>query len=83
MSYTHVPLKVFVEHREVFLKNPHPLGLRLEPSDAVETLAGDLGRFASIAIAFPAFTDGRGYSTARLLIERFGFAVRCVRWAMC
>jgi phosphoadenosine phosphosulfate reductase len=32
-----------------------------------------LGRFASIAVSFPAFTDGRGYSTARLLRERFGF----------
>ena len=74
VAYTHVPLAVFVGHREIFLKNPHPLGLRLEPGDAVETIAGDLDRFASIAISFPAFTDGRGYSTARLVTERFGFA---------
>ncbi len=73
VSYTHVPLEVFVEHRETFLKNSHPLGLLVSPGDRVEDVAEDLGRFASIAIAFPAFTDGRGYSTARLLTERFGY----------
>ncbi|MBU1176557.1 MAG: phosphoadenylyl-sulfate reductase [Alphaproteobacteria bacterium] len=73
VRYTHVPLPVFLEHRETFLKNPHPLGLLVAPGDAIESVAGDLGRFASVAIAFPAFTDGRGYSTARLVTERYGF----------
>ncbi len=36
-------------------------------------LAADLGRFASIAINFPAFGDGRGYSSARLLVERYKY----------
>lgn len=73
VSYTHVPLAVFAEHRETFLRNPHPLGLLLEPGDRVEDVASDLDRFVSIAIAFPAFTDGRGYSTARLVTERYGY----------
>lgn len=73
VSYTHVPLAVFLEHRETFLKNPHPLGLLVAPGDAVEDVAQDLPRFASVAIAFPAFTDGRGYSSARLVTERYGF----------
>ena len=73
VRYTHVPLEVFLEHREIFLKSPHPLGLKMVPGDRIESVAADLGRFASIAIAFPAFTDGRGYSTARLLVERHGF----------
>ncbi|HEY4199832.1 MAG TPA: phosphoadenylyl-sulfate reductase [Devosiaceae bacterium] len=71
--YVHVPLPVFLADREAFLSNPHPLGLLVAPSDAIETVADDLGRFASIAINFPAFTDGRGYSTARLLNERFDY----------
>lgn len=50
-----------------------PLGLRLGAGD----LAGQVGeaahRFELITIAFPAFTDGRGYSTARLLRGRYGY----------
>jgi len=73
VRYTHVPVSVFLEHREILLKNPHPIGLLVEPGERVESVAGDLDRFSSIAVSFPAFTDGRGYSTARLLRERFGY----------
>jgi len=72
--YTHVPLPVFLENREAFLASPHPLGLAVAPGEKIETVEADLSRFASIAISFPAFTDGRGYSTARLLSERYHFA---------
>jgi phosphoadenosine phosphosulfate reductase len=73
VSYTHVPLPVFLAHRDAVLANPHPVGLLVAPADRVEDVAGDLGRFASIAIEFPAFTDGRGYSSARLLSERYNY----------
>jgi phosphoadenosine phosphosulfate reductase len=73
-SYKHVPLPVFLANREAFLANPHPLGLLVVPGDRIEDVEADLGRFASIAIKFPAFSDGRGYSTARLLSERFKYA---------
>lgn len=71
--YVHVPLSEFVAHREAYLASPHPLGLLVSPGEAVEDVAGDLKRFASIAIKFPAFTDGRGYSSARLIVERYGY----------
>lgn len=71
--YTHVPVSVFLEQREAFLASPHPIGLQVDPGDRVEDVAGDLARFASIAINFPAFVDGRGYSSARLLRERYGY----------
>jgi len=74
VRYTHVPLPVFLENRAAVLANPHPMGLLIAPADRVEEVAGDLSRFASIAIAFPAFGDGRGYSTARLLAERYNYA---------
>lgn len=48
-------------------------GILLGPSDDVELIAGHLDRLALIAIDFPNFTDGRGYSMARLLRERYGF----------
>ena len=73
VRYTHVPLPVFLANREAFLANPHPLGLLVSPGNKIEEAEADLSRFASIAILFPSFTDGRGYSTARLLTERFGY----------
>ena len=36
-------------------------------------LAAELARASAIAIDFPTFTDGRGYTLARLLRERFGY----------
>ncbi|WP_110599706.1 DUF934 domain-containing protein [Salinicola lusitanus] len=46
------------------------------PSDTELTpeLAATLEKAALVAIDFPAFTDGRGYTLARLLRERFGYA---------
>ena len=51
-----------------------PLGLRLEPGEAIDDIAADLARFALIALSFPKFSDGRAFSTARLLREKHGFA---------
>ena len=73
VRYTHIPLPVFLENRDAVLANPHPVGLLVSPGDRVEEVAADLGRFASIAVNFPAFTDGRGYSSARLLAERYNY----------
>jgi phosphoadenosine phosphosulfate reductase len=73
VRYTHIPVKLFLENRDAVLANPHPLGLIVSPGDKVEDVAGDLERFASIAINFPAFNDGRGYSSARLIAERYKY----------
>lgn len=73
VQYTHVPVTEFLANRDVFLNNPHPLGLLVEAGDNVEELEADLARFSSIAVSFPAFSDGRGFSTARLLTERMGY----------
>ncbi|GAB5470974.1 MAG: DUF934 domain-containing protein [Rhodospirillales bacterium] len=51
-----------------------PLGLILKGDDSLEALRGELHRFQLIALDFPAFTDGRAYSQARLLRRRYGFA---------
>ena len=49
------------------------IGVELLPEDPVEDLVPHLDRIAMIALNFPAFTDGRAYSSGRLLRERFGF----------
>jgi uncharacterized protein (DUF934 family) len=68
-----VPLALWQARREDLRARPNPVGVRLESSDAVETLAGDLRHLALIAVHFPKFADGRGFSTARLLRERYGY----------
>jgi phosphoadenosine phosphosulfate reductase len=50
-----------------------PLGLQIEPCEAIDDLAADLARFALIALDFPKFADGRAFSLARLLREKHGF----------
>jgi uncharacterized protein (DUF934 family) len=50
-----------------------PLGIALRSDQSPSLIAGDLDRFALVALDFPAFTDGRAYSYARLLRERYGF----------
>jgi uncharacterized protein (DUF934 family) len=50
------------------------LGLLVEPGQDIRTIAPDLPRFALVAVAFPKFTDGRGYSLAHQLRSNFGFA---------
>lgn len=49
------------------------LGLRLEPNDEVQSLAAFLPQLSLVAINFPKFGDGRGYTKARILRERFGY----------
>jgi len=49
------------------------VGVWLAPADDPALLAADTGGLPLIAIDFPKFADGRGYSSARLLRERFGF----------
>ncbi len=73
VRYVHVPVAVFLANRDAILANPHPLGLLVSPGDKVEDVENDLGRFASVAINFPAFTDGRGYSSARMINERYKY----------
>jgi uncharacterized protein (DUF934 family) len=47
--------------------------LRLEPTDDPASVADRLGRVARVEVNFPKFGDGRGYSIAKLLRERYGY----------
>ncbi len=49
------------------------VGVSVQPDDDVLTLAGSLDPVALVAVVFPKFTDGRGYSSARLLRDRLGY----------
>jgi uncharacterized protein (DUF934 family) len=47
--------------------------LRLEPADDPAAFAHRLGAVSRVEVNFPNFTDGRGYSIARLLRARYGY----------
>ena len=49
------------------------LGVLVNPADDVQRLEGHLDRIALVAVAFPAFNDGRAFSHASLLRARLGF----------
>lgn len=49
------------------------LGLRLPNTIEPKEIAPDLDRLALIILNFPKFTDGRAYSQARLLRQRFHY----------
>lgn len=68
-----VPLPFWQAHRESLAARRDPLGVWLEPHDEPASIAGDLAAFALIAVRFPKFTDGRGYSIAALLRTRYGY----------
>lgn len=70
---TLLPLPVWLAKKEEILARKVPVGLWLDSHEGPEAIADDLESLALIAINFPKFTDGRGYSTARLLRERYGY----------
>jgi uncharacterized protein (DUF934 family) len=48
-------------------------GLRIDPEDDLTQVVTHLSKVGLVAIHFPKFGDGRGYSKARLLRERYGY----------
>jgi uncharacterized protein (DUF934 family) len=53
--------------------NSRRVGVRIESNEEIEVLAYDLPRIAVVALVFPKYRDGRAYTSARLLRERFGY----------
>lgn len=68
-----VPLAAWKARRVDMLARREPVGVWLAPADEPVDIADDLARLALIAVQFPKFADGRGYSTAFLLRTRHGW----------
>ena len=68
-----VSLEQWRAQRETLLARGTPLGIRLRSDQPPELIAADLAHFAVVALEFPKFRDGRAYSYARLLRERYGY----------
>lgn len=67
-----VPLKVWQAQRET-LQQRKNIGVWLASDERPEDLKGDIDKFAVIAVDFPKFSDGRGYSIAYNLRARLGY----------
>tara|TARA_R110000796_G_scaffold224943_1_gene341263 strand:- start:1470 stop:1967 length:498 start_codon:yes stop_codon:yes gene_type:complete len=68
-----VPLNLWLDHAHALKARDGGLGVWLNSDEEVEAIADDLEHFQVIALNFPIFSDGRSYSNARLLRDRYGY----------
>jgi uncharacterized protein (DUF934 family) len=67
-----VPLKVWLAQRNV-LQLRNDIGVWFSSNERAEDLQNDVAKFPVIAVDFPKFGDGRGYTIAYRLRTRFGY----------
>ena len=72
-----VPLSVWKARRAELIHREYehgwPLGVWLAAEEGADAIARDIDDFTVIAVEFDRFTDGKSYSTARLLRELYGY----------
>ncbi len=68
-----VPLKVWLLQK-ASLEQRSEIGVWFSSDEQAKELGADIQRFSVIAIDFPKFADGRGYSIAYNLRNRFGYS---------
>lgn len=68
-----VPLSLWQSDADSLKARSGGLGIWLAAGEEPALISGDLDHFAVIAIHFPVYRDGRGYSYARELRTRYGF----------
>ncbi len=69
-----LPRTRYISERDALMQRADPLALVLRPGEDLAGVEGDLARFAMIVLDIPKYSDGRLYSIARLLRERWAFA---------
>jgi len=73
-----VPLATWKAAQTALRARANPVGVQLPPDADLADLVGDAQTLDTdainlIAIEFPAYTDGRGYSLAQMLRQRYGY----------
>jgi len=69
-----VSLNRWQQNRSELSQYSDRLGIRIAPEESLEAVAEDLQLFPLIAVEFPVFTDGRGFSHIRLLRDRYHYS---------
>jgi len=72
-SHNIVSLDYWLENKTRLINEKEPLGLTIPGHEEVDNFVDDLQYFSLIAIEFPTFTDGRGYSLAKTLREHYRY----------
>lgn len=67
-----IPLSLWLAQKSV-LQSRSDVGVWLDSDETAEQLGEDAATLPLIGVNFPIFMDGRAFSTARLLRERYGF----------
>lgn len=67
-----VPLSVWIAQKAQ-LSARADVGVWLDSDEVAESIGEEANRFPVIGVNFPGFMDGRAFSTARILRERYGF----------
>jgi len=68
-----LPFSYWRANRDELLKQNTTHAVWIDGDIETEELSGDLQHFSMIALDFPAFKDGRSYSHARLLRDRYAY----------
>jgi uncharacterized protein (DUF934 family) len=68
-----VPLKLFLSKTDSLLAREGQVAVLVEAGDDVEQVESYLDHLAYVAVDFPSFADGRGFSAARVLREQLGY----------
>lgn len=64
-----VPLALYLENQDRLDNREGQLAVQVNGDDDLNPVLENLDRFPLIAVDFPAFRDGRGFSIARLLVR--------------
>jgi len=64
-----VPLALYLENKDSLENREGQLAIQVNGDDELDELLDNLDKFPLIAVDFPAFRDGRGFSIARLLVR--------------
>lgn len=69
-------MAALIRHRQIVANPPSPSErvLKVDPHQEVEDVVKKLHDVDWVEINFPKFGDGRGFSIARLLRSRYGYA---------
>lgn len=68
-----VPYTYWKNNRDQLLDRKQDFGVCVKGDDIIEEVADDIEHFKLIALDFPEFKDGRSYSHARILRDRYGY----------
>ena len=68
-----VPAQLWLDNKTAFTQASQQVAVWLDSDETAAMLAGDVNELSLIALNFPAFTDGRSYSTATQLRQQYHY----------